>query len=104
MITDILNKFDKIIKNTSTINRKNNHFNSENYIVISHYEIDAIKRLLIVGNNKYNIPVFFNINNALAVDYNNLDYILTYFGFNISNYLKKEYKSSNNTNNNNTLL
>ena len=99
MITDILNKFDEIIKNTSTINRKNNNFNSENYIVISHSEIDAIKRLLIVGNNKYNIPVFFNINNALAGDYKTLDYIFTYFGFNISNYLKKEYKSSNNTNN-----
>ena len=98
MITDILNKFDEIIKNTPTINRKNNSFNSENYIVISHYEIDAIKRLLIVGNNKYNIPTFFNINNALAGDYKTLDYIFTYFGLNVGNYIKKEYKSSINTN------
>lgn len=93
MITDILNKFDEIIKNTPIIKHKNS-----NYIVINHYEIDTIKRLLIVGNNKYNIPAFFNINNVLTGDYKTLDYIFTYFGLNVGNYIKKEYKSSINTN------
>ena len=97
MITDILDKFDEIIKNTpETKPEKSN--NAKDYIVIKQYNIDVTERLLIIENNKYSIPLFFNINNAIAGDYKRLDYIFTYFGLNTSNYLKKEYKSIKNSN------
>lgn len=97
MITDILDKFNEIIRNTPATKPEMSN-NDKDYIVINHYEIDFAERLLIIGNNKYNIPAFFNINNAIAGDYKTLDYIFTYLGLNTSNYLKKEYKSIQNSN------
>lgn len=97
MITDILDKFDEIIRNTPATKPEMSN-NDKDYIVINHYEIDFAERLLIIGNNKYNIPAFFNINNAIAGDYKTLDYIFTYLGLNTSNYLKREHKSINNSN------
>lgn len=97
MMTDILDKFDEIIKNTPATKSEMSN-NDKDYIVINHYEIDIAKRLVIIGNNKYSIPAFFNINNAIAGDYKTLDYIFTYLGLNTSNYLKKKYKSINNSN------
>ncbi len=98
MINDILDKFDEIIKNTPKIISEVHTSIIKDYVVINRYEIDIKKRLLLIGNNKYNIPNFFNINNAVTGDYKTLDYIFTYLGFNTSNYLKKEHKSINKSN------
>lgn len=97
MINDILDKFDEIIKNTPKIISEVHTSIIKDYVVINRYEIDIKKRLLLIGNNKYNIPNFFNINNAIKGDYKSLDYIFTYLGLNTSNYLKKEHKSINNS-------
>lgn len=98
MINDILDKFDEIIKNTPKTISKVHTCIIKDYVVINRYEIDIKKRLLFLENNKYNIPDFFNINNAITGDYKTLDYIFTYLGLNTSNYLKKGHKSINNSN------
>lgn len=100
MIDKILDKFDEIIKSVPTTKTKgsNNTAIIKDYAVIKHFEIDVTKRLLIVENNQYNIPAFFNINKANARNYKTLDYIFTHLGLKTSDYLKKEHESTNNCN------
>lgn len=48
----------------------------------SKYSIIESERKLIIGNQEYIIPDFFNISNAINKDYKTLDYIFTYWGLN----------------------
>lgn len=50
------------------------------------YKINADTRTLIIGNNIYDIPKFFNIKNALNGDYKTLDYIFNFCGLDIKQY------------------
>lgn len=50
------------------------------------YKINADTRKLIIGNSVYDIPEYFNIENALNGDYKTLDYIFNSCGLDIKQY------------------